>query len=316
MSPTRLIYFGTGDFAVPPLRALVGAPELFDVAAVVSQPDRPAGRKGKEKPSPVSAFARERGLKLLQPETLKDEAVAAELAEFGADVFVLASYGQIVPRALLDIPRRSALNLHGSLLPKYRGASPIQTAILENEAATGVTLMLMDDKVDHGPTLSCLVVEIDPDDDYPSLTDKLAEAAAQLIVEDLPKFMTGEIEPHGQEHESATFTRILKKEDGRIDWQNEGAERIERKVRAYTPWPGTFTTFKRKNGDLDVKVLWVETLGRPERDMESGQVVKSDDGYPIVVAERGAVKLLEVQPVGKRPMAGDAFLRGYPDILA
>lgn len=312
----RIVYFGTSEFAVPPLRALIEAPELFEVAAAVSQPDRPAGRKGELRPSPVSRFARERGLALFQPPSLKNGGAADRLKELDADVFVVAAYGQMIPREVLDIPRLGAVNLHGSLLPKFRGASPIQNAILEGEGATGVTLMLMDEKMDHGPMLSKLVVEIDPEDDYPSLLDKLAEAAAQLIVEDLPKFVDGKLEPESQDHDNATYTKILKKHDGELRWDAEGAERIERKIRAYTPWPGTTATFRHKDSDLRVKILWAEAVAKPTRDMEPGEIAVSDDGFPVVGAERGALKLLEVQPVGKRPMSGDAFLRGYPDILA
>ncbi|MEA3249403.1 MAG: methionyl-tRNA formyltransferase [Patescibacteria group bacterium] len=316
MNPIRLIYFGTSEFAVPALRALLDRPELFDVAAVVSQPDRPAGRKGEMKTSPVAGVARELGLTLLQPESLKKGGAVDELKELDADVFVVAAYGQIIPKVILDIPKRGALNLHGSLLPKHRGASPIQTAILEGDGATGVTLMVMDEKMDHGPLLSKLVVEIDPEDDYPSLLDKLADSAAQLIVEDLLKFIAGELEAHEQDHDSATYTKILKKKDGLIDWTAEGAESMERRVRAFTPWPGTCTTLARKDGELRLKILWAEAVSKPEQGMKPGQIAVSKDGFPIIAAERGALKLLEVQPDGRRPMSGDAFLRGYPDILA
>jgi methionyl-tRNA formyltransferase len=316
MDIIKIIYFGTSDFAVPPLRALIESPELFDVMAVVSQPDKPVGRKQVMTPPPVAAFARENGLKLLQPDSLKDGETEYALKDLDADVFVVAAYGKIIPKDILELPRLGALNLHGSLLPKYRGASPIQTAIAEGEGATGVTLMLMDEKMDHGPILSKLVVEIDREDDYLSLTDKLADTAAQLIVEDLPKFIDGKLNPQEQDHESATYTRLLRKDDALVDWKNEGAERIERKVRAYTSWPGTIAVFPRKNGEnLKVKILWAESLSKPGQGLIPGQVLQTEDGFPLAIAERGALKLLEVQPNGKRPMPGDAFLRGYPDIL-
>jgi len=302
----RIVYFGTADFAVPPLQALLNQPEAFEVVAVVSQPDRPAGRKGELKASPVAAAARESGLDLLQPAKLDEKAIWA-LQELKADLFVVAAYGLIMPKAVLDIPEGGALNLHGSLLPKYRGASPIQNAILEGESETGVTLMMMDEKMDHGAILDVARVEIMEADDYLSLTGKLSEAAAGLLVESLPKYRAGELEPQEQDHDAATYTKILKKENGRIDWTQDAA-RIERQMRAYRPWPGTFT-----EGDL--KVLDVEVMDAPlPEGVASGTITKTEDCEPLVAAADRWLKLLEVQPPGKKPMSGADWLRGHPDI--
>jgi methionyl-tRNA formyltransferase len=305
-TPLKIIYFGTADFAVPPLQALLNDQASFEVVAVVSQPDRPAGRKGELKASPVSAVARESGLDLFQPEKLDEKAIWT-LQELEADVYVVAAYGLIMPHAVLDIPPGGALNLHGSLLPKYRGASPIQTAILEGETETGVTLMKMDAKMDHGAILDTVRVEIMETDDYLSLTGKLAEAAAGLLVEALPKYQDGELTAEEQDHDAATYTKILKKEDGRIDW-NQPATRIERQIRAYRPWPGTFTADH-------LKILAVEIKDAPlPEGIAPGTITKTEDCEPLVACADRWLKLEEVQPPSKKPMTGADWLRGHPEI--
>ncbi len=307
--PIKIVYFGTADFAVPPLQALLNDQGAFEVVAVVSQPDRPAGRKGELKASPVSAVARESALDLFQPEKLDEKAIWT-LQELNADVYVVAAYGLIMPREVLDIPPGGALNLHGSLLPKQRGASPIQAAILEGETVTGVTLMKMDAKMDHGAILDMIRVAIDDSDDYLSLTGKLSEAAANLLVESLPKYHAGELTADEQNHEAATYTKILKKEDGRIDW-SQPATRIERQLRAYRPWPGIFT----ETDCLRLKLLSVEIMDAPlPEDTKPGLVAKSEDCHPLVACADRWLKLLEIQPEGKRAMSGQEFMNGNADI--
>lgn len=307
----RIVYFGTADFALAPLQALLDRPETYEIAAVVSQPDRPAGRAGQMKATPVSEMARENNLDLFQPEKLDDNALWV-LRELEAEIFVVAAYGLILPKTLLETPPGGALNLHGSLLPKHRGASPIQTAILEGDSQTGVTLIKMDEKMDHGPILDQIHVPINPNDDYPALNGKLSEAAAELLVRALPKYRFGELHPQRQEHEKATYTKIIKKEDGRIDW-SKSANLIERKIRAYRPWPGTFCEWSGKR----IKIITAETLegGTPPEGTETGQVQRSKQSEMLVATADQWLKISSLQPQGKKIMTGREFLNGHAEAI-
>lgn len=308
---TSIIYFGTTPFAVPALRALVDDPR-FRVDLVVSQPDRPAGRKGALKESAVTAFAREHDLDLYQPTSLKDGDAVALLREFEADVFVVAAYGKIIPQTILDLPKIAPLNLHGSILPKHRGAAPIQTAILEGDTETGVTLMRMDAKMDHGPLYTTASVTIDDDDTYTSLEKRLADVSASLLTVHLPGIIEGSLEAKGQRHDLATFTKILTRADGKIDWSAEDALHIERKVRAFDPWPGCFTTWGDERTPSRLKIVKAKVT---KDGGDAGTPYENTDGYPSVHTVMGSIVLLEVQPEGKRAMDGREFLRGYPAFL-
>lgn len=306
-----VIYFGTAPFAVPALRALT-EDTRFRVDLVVSQPDKRSGRKGELKESAVTAFARGQNLDLYQPASLKDGNATSLLGELGADVFVVAAYGKIIPQTILDIPKIASLNLHGSILPKYRGASPIQTAIWEGEENTGVTLMQMDAKMDHGPLYATVSVAIASDDTYTSLEEKMGNASAGLLTDNLAGITDRSIEAKKQDHDTATFTKILTREDGKIDWATEDAARIERKIRAFNPWPGCYTTWHHDSTTSRLKILKVAVSNE-----ESAHVspYKNTDGYPSVLTVAGEIVLLEVQPEGKRSMSGIEFLRGYPKFL-
>lgn len=306
-----VIYFGTAPFAVHALKALV-EDARFSVALVVSQPDRRSGRKGVLKESAVTAFARAHHLDLFQPASLKDEGAAALLKDLEADVYVVAAYGKIIPQTILDLPRIAPLNLHGSILPKHRGASPIQTAILEGDAETGVTLMRMDAKMDHGPLYAKASLAIAPDDTYTALETKLAEVSTSLLTAHLPAIVDGSLEATEQSHDLATFTKILTREDGRIDWATEDASRIGRKVRAFDQWPGCYTTWGVGTALSRLKILKVTVS---DVKGEAGTPYKNTDGYPSVYTTAGSVTLMEVQPEGKRALDGKEFLRGYPQFL-
>ncbi|MBU0625204.1 methionyl-tRNA formyltransferase [Patescibacteria group bacterium] len=306
----KIVYFGTADFAVPPLQALLNQPAIFEIVGVVSQPDRPAGRKNQPKISPVATIAREKDLVLFQPEKLDKNAIQT-LKELKADLFVVAAYGLILPKIVLTIPPGGAINLHGSLLPKYRGASPIQTAILNGETKTGVTLILMDEKMDHGPIIDSAQVTIDKIDDYQSLTKKLSEAAANLLVETAPKYIAGKINPWPQEHATATYTERLKKEYGRINWQTS-AFQIERQIRAFSPWPGIFT----KLNDRRIKILTIEiSTDKTASNTIPGTITTTKNRHPQVATADYWIKLIEVQPEGKKPISGRDFLHGYPNSI-
>lgn len=312
--PLKIAYFGTSEFAVPPLRRLSGNKADFDVVAAVTQPDRPAGRKGELRQSPVAEAAQELGIAIKKYDSLKDGGAATELEALETDFFVVAAYGKILPQKVLDIPRFASVNLHGSLLPKYRGASPIQTAILEGERVTGVSLMLMDAEMDHGPVYDTAECAIDRKDTHETFEKKLSLAAADLLEKKLALIAEGKLEPARQEHSKATFTKILKKEDGLIDWTNEDAGRIERKTRAYQPWPEAYANWDRSGKTHRIKIL--EAKSAEYKDGECGEVFKPVDGYPCVVsADRSAVKILKLQMEGKKLMDGKDFLNGYPDLI-
>ncbi|MEY4722790.1 MAG: hypothetical protein RLZZ324_303, partial [Candidatus Parcubacteria bacterium] len=308
----RIVFFGTADFAVPALTALLDAPEHFDVVAVVSQADKPAGRKGELEASPVAWRARARGARLLQPLSLKDETFFEELSSFKADVFITASYGKIIPQRILDLPRIAPLNLHGSLLPKYRGASPIQAAILAGEPVTGASLMVMDAQVDHGGVIARAECAIAPDDTHDSLEKKLGDVAAALLIDHLEEFADGDEKAVEQAHEEATFTSLLEKTDGLTDFRAMSAARIERMSRAYSPWPGAYFMWTRAGVPMRVKILRGAVTATPA-DTAPGTGFKAQSGHMAVATTEGSLELLEVQPEGKKAMDGKAFANGYKD---
>ncbi len=310
----KVVYFGAGKFAVRPLAKLL-EPGVADVAAVVTQPDRPAGRAGLLKRSPVAELAADRKLKLLQPKTFKDPDLERQLRELAPDAFIVASYGKILPAHYLNIPRLGSWNLHGSLLPKFRGASPIQWAILAGDKNTGVSLTLMDEDLDHGPVLAEAETAIGSGDTFGSLEERLSISAAQLLADNLPRITAGERgEP--QDHANATFTRVLDRDDGFINWQDETAAQVERKLRAFDPWPGAFALWKHKDKQLRIKVnagrvLTGDELAKAPK--EPATAFKTADGLPAVRCKEGALELTELQVEGKKAVPGKAFLNGYPD---
>jgi len=310
--PLRIIFFGTAEFAVPPLKALASRPDLFTVVAVVTQPDKPAGRHGELRASPVASAVRELNLPLLQPPTLKDTAAQKSVADLEPDLFVVAAYGKILPKSLLTLPKFGPLNLHGSLLPAYRGASPIQAAILAGETMTGVTLMVMDEQVDHGPVVADIRVTLAADDTHLSLEKKLGEAGATLLLDKIQDFVAGKIRAEEQDHSRATFTRIIDKNDGLVRWSEETAEEIYRKLRAYDPWPGVFAIWRRGDAVARIKILKVAAVASVINE-KPGTVTVSESDFPQVCTKSGRLELVELQMEGKKPMTGKVFLNGYRD---
>ena len=238
--------------------------ERFSVVAVVTQPDKPKGRELKLTPSPVKILAEKLNLPVLQPLKARDEKFIAELRELKPDLMVVVAYGQILPQAILDLPPHGCLNVHTSLLPKYRGAAPIQWAIANGEPETGVTIMKMDAGLDTGPILSTRRTPILPADDSQSLHDRLAQLGAELLVETIPDYVAGKISPQPQPAEGSSYAAKIKKEDGRIDW-NQPAEKIWNRLRAFTPWPGAFTFLP---GESESKLVWGTT--NPEKKLPIG----------------------------------------------
>jgi methionyl-tRNA formyltransferase len=311
----RVVFMGTPQFAVPTLQGLVEtyAPgsRPGEVVGVVTQPDRPSGRGRKLQPSPVKRLAEAHGIPVLTPTSLRKPESQAALRDLSPDVVIVAAFGQILPPAVLELPPFGCLNVHASLLPRWRGAAPIAAAILAGDEETGVTIMKMDPGLDTGPILRQRATPIGEEDTRESLGQRLAGLGAELLLETLPDWLAGRIRPQAQDEAKATLAPKLEKEQGRIDWR-ESAQAIGRRVCAFYRWPGAFTTWQ---GDL-LKIL--RAAARPssgEAASEApGSVIETAEG-PAVVAGVGLLQLYEVQPAGKRPMPADAFARGARDFI-
>ena len=296
---------GTPDFAVPVLSRLID--KGHDIAAVYSQPDRPSGRGRKLVPTPTKRFAEERGLEVRQPKSLRSEAECEALAWLSPDMIVVAAYGLFLPPEALGIPPLGCLNIHPSLLPLYRGPSPVVTAILNGDAKTGVTIMKLDEGMDSGPILAQEQVSTDEEETTLELTRRLFDWGADLLVDTLPRWSSGKIQATAQDESRATFTTLVKKEDGEIDWTVD-AERITRMVRAYEPWPGTFTHW-------DGKLLKILAATSATGDAQPGQVVGLDDGGVGIGTGDGLLSVSRLQSEGRRPSDAQDFVRGYPDFV-
>lgn len=292
---------GTPQFAVPSLVALCAEHE---VAGVVTQPDRPAGRGRSLALSPVKETALARGIPVHQPRSLRTQEGIEPVAAWRPDVIVVAAFGQILPPAVLDLPPHGCLNVHASLLPRYRGAAPIPAAILAGDATTGVTLMRMDVGMDTGPLLAQAEMPIGPEDTTGTLTSALAELGARLLAEMLPGWLAGTLAEQPQDPEWATYCRPLKKEDGLLDW-GRPAVALDRQVRACHPWPGAHTLWR---GQV-LKVLRARPKPAWAGVGEPGRVVLLPGSLGVVTGQ-GLLELVEVQPAGKRPMGSGEFARG------
>lgn len=291
----RIVFAGSAAFAVPSLRALVAAGH--DVSLVVTQPDRPGHRLKLTSP-PVKVAAQELGLPVYQPERIRESSAVERLKDEAPDLIVVVAYGQIIPPAVLAIPRRGVVNVHASLLPAYRGAAPIAHAILNGERVTGVTIMQMDERLDHGPVLALREAEIGARETAAELGERLAALGAGLLVETLARL--DEIQPREQDHARATLAPKLGRGDGDLDWDRPAAE-IDRAVRAFQPWPGVTLPL----GGERVKVLdgrAVDGSGRP------GEVLASSEGGVVVAAAEGAYRLERVQVPGGRPVPAAALV--------
>jgi len=301
--PWRIVFIGTPSFALPALKSLLEAPDKL--VGVVTQPDRKKGRGRKAVISPVKELALQHGLNPLQPEQAKEESFRNALKDLQPDLIVVAAYGQILPKSVLDIPRYGAVNVHASLLPKYRGAAPISWAILKGEKVTGVTTMAMDEGMDTGDILLQSEVTIAEEDTCQTLHDRLASLGARLLIETLDKMKKGHIQPLPQDPSKATYAPALKKEDGHIDWKKEAGE-IDRQVRAFNPWPGAFTR-------LDDRLLRIYRGAVRERPVtgKTGTVVWVGSDFIEVEAGRDAYVIKEVQLEGRRIMSIREFLPGH-----
>jgi len=307
----KIIFFGTSDFAVPSLKALL-ADGRFEIVGVVTQPDRPVGRHAVLTPPAIKKFVQsvipaKAGIRILQPEKLKEEDFKNWITDIGpaCDAFVIVSYGKILPQWLLDLPRKGAVNVHGSLLPRWRGASPIQAAIAAGDANSGVTIMKLDAEMDHGPILAQKAEPIMEDDTGSKLHDRLSQVGADILPDVLADYLDGKIEPRSQKHDEATYCRILTREDGKLDF-SKSAKDLKKLVLAYDPWPGTWT-------EIDGKRIKILEAGEGAKDLskQPGDFFVRH-GLPCLACADGTVlEIRRLQPEGKSAMDGAAFVRGW-----
>jgi methionyl-tRNA formyltransferase len=299
-----IIFMGTPDFAVPTLQLLI---EHHDVIGVVTQPDRPAGRRGDLRPPPIKVVAQEAGIPVYQPEKLRKQAAIAQLQAMGTpDLYVVAAFGQILPQSVLDIPKHGCINVHGSLLPRWRGAGPLQAAILAGDDETGITIMLMDAGLDTGPMLTKRAIPIADDETGESLHDKMATLGAELLIETIPGYLDGSIQPQPQDNDQSTYAPQISREDGLINWA-VSADEIDRRVRAFTPWPGTFSYWEGKQ----LKIHNGAVIGGKA---EQGQVVATGNSIAVGTGD-GLFALGDVQLAGKKRVSVIDFVNGYTDFV-
>ncbi|HEX3889632.1 MAG TPA: methionyl-tRNA formyltransferase [Verrucomicrobiae bacterium] len=327
MKELKIIFMGTAELSCASLEKLAGK---FSVVAVVTQPDKPKGREMKLQFSPVKILAEKLNLPVLQPAKARDEEFISELRELKLDLIVVVAYGQILPQTILDLPKFGCVNVHTSLLPKYRGASPIQSAILNGETETGVTIMKMDAGLDTGEIISQARTPILPEDNSQTLHDRLAQLGAELLVETIPDYVAGNFLPKPQPTEGASYAAKIKKEDGKIDW-NEPAEKILNRLRAFTPWPGAFTflpdsvgrTSPRADIEDSLSERLAGTLAPPklqllkiwkmefvEKSGATGEVLSADKNGIVVACGKNALRILELQREGGRRLSAQEFLAG------
>ncbi len=295
---------GTPEFALPTLEQLCAR---YPVVGVVTQPDRPAGRGRQLVASPVKLFAQAEGLPVFQPEKLRRLEAVEQVRAWLPDLIVVAAFGQILPPAVLELPQYGCLNIHASVLPRWRGAAPVQAAILAGDEATGVTIMQMDPGLDTGPILAVRTTPIGPTEAVAELEMRLAHLGAELLLEMLPGYLAGSVQPRPQPEEGVTIARSFKKQAAALDWTRPAIE-LGRQVRAFYPRPGAYTSWDGRR----LKIISAQVVAPDELppDAEPGQVFVWET-YPAVVTGEGALALLQLQMAGKRPMSGDAFLRGH-----
>lgn len=303
----KIIYMGTPDFAVGPLEALIHAG--YEVTAVVTQPDRPKGRSDKLIPSPVKECALKYRIPVLTPLKIKQEEAVKELRKYEADLFVVAAFGQILSEEILNMPKYGCINIHASLLPKYRGAAPIQWSIIDGEKETGITIMQMDKGLDTGDILFQKVISIEDTDTGESLFNRLAKAGADFLIEILPRIEARDIHPRKQEDEKSTYAKILTKSIGEIDWEKSAVE-IERLVRGLNSWPSAYTFLDGKQ----LKIWGADVVsgvnGEPGKRKEAGCVCEVTRDAIVVAAGKDALMITELQLEGKKRMQTKDFLAG------
>lgn len=303
----RIIFIGTGEIGVPALRALLASPH-HQLAGVVTQPDKPAGRSQQLQPPPIKVALAGSPVPILQPQRIRESATIAELRALEPDVIVVMAYGQILPKSVLELPRRACLNLHASLLPRHRGAAPIQAAIAAGDSETGITVIYMDEGIDTGDILSQAQLKILPNETGGSLHDRLAELAPEVLLAALDQIAAGTAPRAPQDLARASYAPKLEREQGRIDW-NEPAKVIERKIRAFDPWPGSFTIL-RDDSEKERHLKIFRATVVPSAGGKAGSILRPNESAVVATGE-DALRLDEVQLEGKRRMSAAEFFRGF-----
>jgi methionyl-tRNA formyltransferase len=306
----RTVFMGSPDFALPALQSLMS--NQYDISAVYTQPDKKTGRGQQLMPCPVKQFAVAQGLRVIQPETFKNPEEVSVLAGLQPDIIIVAAYGQILPDSVLSIPKYKCVNIHPSLLPKYRGPSPLSAAILNGDAVTGVTIMLVEKRVDAGPILAQKEIPVPENSTTESLSGMLAKEGAELLTETIPLWTSGKIQPRQQDEVQASYTRMETKEDGRLDWKLPAVQ-LWRRTRAYYPWPGCFADWK----GVRLKIIKTVLL-QADGDGEAGEVIALPRGSEARAAVRtaeGLLGLVTVQMEGKKEMPAADFVAGHRDFI-
>lgn len=312
MNDAKIVFFGTSHFAVPILNKLADSP--FKPSLVVTQPDAIVGRKKILMPPPVKVAAKAASIEVIQPETLKTEGVKSLLRNYDSDLFILAAYGKIIPKTVLEIPKLGNLNIHPSLLPLFRGSSPIHAAILSGASETAVTIIQMDEEIDHGPIVAQEKIKLSGTGTYDGLQKILSEYSANLLLKILPDYLSGRIKPLAQDHSKASFTKLIKSEDARIDW-SKSADEIERKIRAYHLWPKAHTFWKKAPNApaLRINILKVR-IAPADKSYEAGSIISYGQSFAIAAGDSLIVPE-QVQLAGKKEVEAESFLRGHKDII-
>lgn len=304
MSKARVLFMGTPDFAVPSLRLLLEEKDQVEVIGVVTQPDRPKGRKKVLTPPPVKVEAIKHDLPVFQPQKLRSEEAIRQVLELQPDLIVTAAYGQILPEPVLNAPKYGCINVHASLLPKYRGGAPIHHAIINGEKETGVTIMYMVKALDAGDMLLQRAIPITSGDNVGTMHDKLANLGAELLKEVLPSILDGTVQAVPQDDEQATFAPNITREDEKIDWERT-AQELDCQIRGLCPWPVAYTLWKGKPFKI-----WKASVVNEETQGEPGTVIRLDANGIVVATGKGLLRLTEVQPSGKKPMPARQFING------
>ena len=309
----KIVFWGTPEFATPSLEALFK--NGHNVVSVVTNPDEPAGRKNVLTSPPVKVWAEKNNIPVLQPDNLKSD-FQREIRLPRADIYIVAAYGKLIPKEILENPKYGALNIHPSLLPRWRGPSPIQYTILYGDKEAGVTIMKMDERMDHGPAIAASSFQLPASSKptYKEVHDKLAKLGAELLVKILPKWLAGEIKPEAQDDAKTTYSKILKKDDGRINWSRP-AEEIERMVRAFNPWPGTWTIWPTDTKIIRLRIEkadWIED----EPPLGSPGFVWQNSAFPLLIKTgKGSLSVNTLTLESKKALAAKDFIRGHPRII-
>ena len=306
----KIVFIGTPEFGAIVLEKLIGggyAPVL-----VITSPDKKAGRKQIITPPPAKNVAKKNNIAILQPEKIKD--TISQIQSINPDLIIVAASSYIIPKEILDIPKHGSLNVHPSLLPRWRGPSPVQFTILNGDKKTGVTVMKITGKVDAGPIISQKEINLDGKEIYTQLHDELGELGGKLLIETIPKWIKGEIKPEEQDEKAATYSKILKKEDGRINWHN-AAEEIERQIRAFDSWPGSFTLWQRDNKLIKIEIIKARVYNIDSEKYPIGKTLVAPQNHLCIQTGKEFLVVEKLQMEGKKEINSEDFIRGFPDFI-